>query len=349
MITIRDVAKRAGVSTATVSNVLNGTRKASPSTEMKVRRAIAELHYVPDYVSRSRKCGMLRSIGVITEDIYYPDAQPAMLMQGVSRFCDQNAYQLQLMNLNLSHGTQLTLEAVSDESPIIGQLNHVTKTLESSNIPGILYIGFHPRNITAILKEISVPVTALYAYSDSHHSVLADDHQGGKLATEYLISKGHTRIGLISGKTTSLTSYHRMAGYQQALMEHGIPFRPQYVTDGSYSFDEAYKCCEALMSLPEPPTAIFIMSDVMAYGAMKYAQHAGIRIPEDLSIIGFDNLEFSSFTAPPLTTVRLPFDDMAYRASEILSQLIDGTLPEGTDLLEKIPCTIEERATVKAL
>ncbi len=349
MVTIRDVAKKAGVSISTVSNVLNKRGYVAEETAQRVQQAIKELNYVPDYISRGAKCCMVKNIGVVVEDISWPYLHSAKIIHGVSQYCEEHSYQLQLVNLNLGSTPKLDFDMLDNDHIFQDKINHAVCSLLKSNMRGIIYVGMHPRNVEKWLQDIKIPVVTAYSYAEDYYSVLTDDFGGGRLATEYLIKCGHRKIGILSGPTNSHPAHQRFLAYQNALMRHNIPFNPSYMYLGNWAYQDGADCCRRLMELPDPPTAIFAMNDMMAYGILNTAHEMGIRIPEDLSVVGFDNLTLSPCSYPALTTVALPFQEIGQRAAEILIQQLEGTLPEGEMYQQLIPCELFLRKTVQVV
>ena len=346
MVTIRDVAKQAGVSISTVSNVLNNRGYVAEETAQRVREAIKELNYVPDYISRGAKCSMVKNIGVVVEDIIWPYLHSAKIIQGVSQYCEENSYQLQMVNMNIGNVPHADFNALDTDERFKSKHDHAVQSLLKSNMRGIIYVGMHPRNVEKWLKNINIPVVTAYSFAENYYSVLADDFQGGKLATEYLIKNGHTKIGILSGPTNSYPAHQRFLAYQEALMEHNIPFNPAYMYLGNWFYQDGVECCRKLMTLPDPPTAIFAMNDMMAYGILNTSHEMGIRIPEDLSVIGYDNLTMSPFSYPALTTVELPFQEMGRKAAELLIRILEGSLPESDNYSQLVKCKLYPRNTV---
>lgn len=331
MVTIRDVAKQAGVSISTVSNVINNRGYVADETAQRVKEAIKELNYVPDYISRGAKCSMVKHIGVVVEDIIWPYLHSAKIIQGVSQYCDEKSYQLQMVNMNIGNVPHEDFDALDLDDTFHTKHDRAIQSLLKSNIRGIIYVGMHPRNVEKWIKKINVPVVTAYSFADHHPSVLADDFHGGKLATEYLIKNGHSKIGILSGPTNSYPAHQRFLAYQEALMEHNIPFNPSYMYLGNWQYQDGVECCRKLMALPDPPTAIFAMNDMMAYGILNTAHELNIRIPEDLSVIGYDNLTLSYCSYPALTTVELPFQEMGRRAAGLLIRILE----EGSENIQE--------------
>ena len=350
MIRISDVAKEAGVSISTVSNVINRKGTTKKETEALVLETIDRLGYIPNRMAQGLKSNRTNVIGIIAEDI--SSFSSGDIIDGICAYAESHDYTITLCNLRVNR----KVAAVQDEdyqqlehSPgFLDSLQNLVRSLEVSRICGLIYIGTYPRDIPHCLADLKIPVVFTYSYRSEpiSYSVNYDDFQGAYLATENLIRHGHTRIGLISGSVNSNPTYKRMLGYQTALMDHQIPFVPEYICTGKWRYEDGYEQCERLLSLPVPPTAIFSMSDLMAYGAMNLCLDHGLRIPEDLSIHGFDNLEFSAYTRPSLATIKLPLHKIGSRSAEILCSLLNEAAPQPSDIL--IPCTLSEGKSVAA-
>ncbi len=346
MVTIRDVANKANVSIATVSNVINHNCKVSDQTAQKVWDAIHELNYIPDYISRGAKSIMSKSIGVLIEDIQHPYTQPSLFIHGISNCCEDYDYRMQLINMNIGNSDN---DLVHINQKVEKKVITSIQSLVKSNLRGVVYIAIHPRNMDFLIDKINLPVVMAYTFCEDIPSFISDDFHGGRIATEYLIQNGHTKIGVLSGPTYSYPAHKRFMAYQEVLMEHCLSFNPAYFYTGQWLYEDGIKACQYFCSLPDPPTAIFAMNDIMAYGVLNYAHEADIHIPEDLSVIGFDNLEMSTYTYPPLTTIQLPFYEIGYQSAQALIQILEHREPQPSSdsLIHHIPCKTIVRQTVK--
>lgn len=344
MTTLHDVASKAGVSVATVSNVLNARGKFSPKTKEKVERAIKELNYVPNPIARGLKTNSLHNIGIICEDIN--SIFSGQMIDGICDYTDEHNYGICLTNLGLSRKMdstqQFKYKDAENSEKFLLSVQRAVSNLLTMRTDGIIYIGIHPRDVSEILPAISVPVVYLYSYTSSADTCINyDDFQGAKIAVEHLIERGHTKIATISGAIDSVPAHKRLLGYQTSLMESNIPFLPEYFVTSNWHYEDGYRCCERLMSLPEPPTAIFVMSDLMAYGAMNYAHDHNLRIPEELAIIGFDDLESSQTSHPTLSSVHVPLFEMGKYAADSLIKLISDK--EKVNYTKLFPCVVYGR------
>lgn len=341
MATIKDVAERAGVSIATVSYVLNNRANVSPKTREKVLKAARELNYSPNRIAKSLKTKKTHTIGVITEDITVfntPD-----IIDGINKFTGKCGYHVILNNLRLYRRLGNNYSAIGK---YIDEINEVVRVLLSRQIEGIIYVGAHPRDVAGIISNLNIPIVYTYCYSSNagDYSVIYDDELAAFEATEYLIKMGHKKIGIITGLVHSVSCQKRLKGYQKALMKYNLIFDPRYIRVGDWEYDSGYVRGKELLSIDDRPTAIFVMNDLMAGGVIDAANDLGIKIPDDLSLVGFDNKECSFFYIPKLTTMAPPLIEMGEKSAEILINLINNKKIE-KNLIE-LKCSLIERNSV---
>ncbi len=338
--TINDVAALAGVSVATVSNVINRKGTTAPKTEARVRAAIKQLNYIPNTLAKDLKTSRTSTIGIVVEDI--GAFMTGQIIEGISAVCEAQDFALSLYNLRLEHLALLQKYVEYDKLVCLPEFRHSVElsvtSLLASRVSGLIYVGLHPRDVEGILPELPFPVVYAYCFTKSgdDYTVNYDDYQGAKLAVDYLAGLGHQRIALISGPINSIPTHRRMQAYTESLMEHDLVFDPAYVCTGSWGFGMGYEQCGRLLDLPAPPTAIFCMNDPMAFGAMKAAHERGVRVPEDLSLHGFDNDSASGFVIPALTTIDLPLAQMGRASAKILLDLMAGRQADNPRIL--LPC-----------
>lgn len=348
MVTIHDVAKYAGVSIGTVSNVLHKRNKVSLETKSRVENAIRELNYIPNTIAQSLKTNQNRVIGILAEDI--SAFSSGEIIDGLCEYFEENDYNVNLCNLRVNNRVAYEREFLyKDLEETRAFQNSVTKALNlftASRVSGLIYIGVHPRDVGHILPRHTIPTVYTYAYTQNNdYCVNYDDFQGARLAVEHLIGNGHSKIALICGSINSIPAHKRLMGYQNALMEHGLPFHPAYIRPGNWHYTDGYHQCVELLSLADPPTALFSMSDLMAYGAFNAALDRGLRIPDDISIHGFDNLEHSAYTRPALSTISLPLREMGRKSAEVMLDILHGNPPAEHEIL--IPCAPVNRDSVR--
>ncbi|MEJ2738089.1 MAG: LacI family DNA-binding transcriptional regulator, partial [Anaerolineae bacterium] len=272
-VTIRDVAKAAGVSVSTVSRVLNEKDDVAPETYEKVRRIIDHLGYTSSLAATSMRSRRTNVIGMLVVELGDPFSLE--LFKGVDRAIRGTEYDL----IVYSSG-----HIAIDTEPG-WERKHLSR-FNSSITDGTIVVT----PTTSDLPSTS-PLVAVDPHIDNTFpAVIAANREGAMAATEYLIGLGHRRIGFIGGRTDLLSAHQRRQGYQEALTQAGLPIDSVLIQPGDYTRSTALQRARALLALPVPPTAIFASNDQSALGVMDAAQEAGIGIPEDLSLIGFDNI-----------------------------------------------------------
>ncbi|HLY30555.1 MAG TPA: LacI family DNA-binding transcriptional regulator [Ktedonobacterales bacterium] len=346
-LTIRDIARLAGVSTATVSRVLNHKPDVDPETRQRVLRVMDEHRYVPSVTASSLAGGKSRLLGALTPSLTWP-LMPH-IMQGIAEVIEQTDYELVLYSI--SHRT--------DRSALIDRI------IEAHLIDGLIAVypdgmadaepGDNPeRAASSHLRELfqqGFPVVILDDQSLPNQTpwVGPDNRIGAYEAVRHLIRLGHQRIAHIQGPTQYQCSHDRFEGYRQALTEAGIPIDPAYVVKGDFTTPGSYAAATQLLELPERPTAIFAANDQMAYGALLVAKAQGLHIPSDLAVIGFDDIELSAHIQPALTTVRQPFELMGRAAAELLLSLVNTPHPFDGDWYSGVPQVARARMGQEAL
>jgi len=304
MATIRDVAQRAGVSVATVSHVINGTRKVAPETAARVRRAMEELDYHPNAVARSLRTRKTQAIGVVVSDITNPFF--ATLVRGAEDAAIEAGYSLIVCN--------------SDETPEKEDL--YVRLLWRRRMDGLLIAPVRDGASSAVqeLARRQMPFVFIdrKAKGVEADAVLSDNVGGAYLATQHLIERGHKRIGIVLGIPGATTTEERLAGYRRALEEAGVPLAEDLVVWGGYRVAGGRRATAKLLSLSDPPTAIFSTNNLMTVGVLKELFHRKVRIPKDVAVVGFDDLEWAEMANPPLTTVAQQPYEIGHRALALL-------------------------------
>lgn len=341
MATMKDVARLARVSTATVSHVINGTKNISEDTKKRVFDAIEQSSYVPNSVAKSLRVGSSLTIGVLVEDIR--GLPVADIVNGIGEALEKNGYNMLLYDLHL-------LERLYNQYEQIGayraNINRGISLLIQSHVDGIIYVGMHDRHLDGLIDPITRPIVFAYSHGSAQESyVTYANRESAVELVEYLISMGHSRIGVIAGHPHSYPTMMRLSGYQLALQKHGIPQRNEYVRYGDWEYESGARECAALIALKERPTAIFAMNDLMGIGCIHTLLEAGLRVPEDVSVVGFDNREASRYVQPPLTTMAMPTKEIGIFTANMLYRLIKngGDSAEGVVL----PCNMVTRESVR--
>jgi len=345
ILTIKDIALLAQVSTATVSNVLNGRHdQVGPETRDKVMKIVKDTHYKPNRVAKSLRTSRTHTIGVIVEDITVFNTPP--IVNGINLFAERHHYHIILNDLGLHSKIGHRFEEIARFKREIDAELDVMLSLQ---IDGIIYVGLHPRDVSGIVSRVSKPIVYADCYSrdTGQPSVVYDDRTATFEATRMLIRSGHREIAVISGPADSAATQSRLAGYKEALLEEGIEFQPARVQEGTWEYDSGVALCKQILSCTPRVTAVMAHNDLMAVGAMNAAQEEDLRVPGDLSVVGFDDRDFSQYTSPGLTTVRLPLRQMGYAAAEKLLTLPDKTEQAGAQI--ELPCELIVRSSAGIL
>ena len=315
--TIRDIARLAGVSKATVSRVLNQKPDVDPATRERILRLMEEQAFVPSITASRLAGGRSRVIGILIPSLTWP-AIPE-IMHGVSKVIEQTPYELLLYSI--THEQDRTER---DQRDVIDRI------LATKLAAGLLamFPGQSVQHLTT-LHEQGFPIVMIDDQAEPTNMpwVGAGNRRGSYAATRYLLQLGHRRIAHIQGPGKFLVSYERYQGYCEALDEAGITPDPALVMEGDFMPSGGQSCASKLLAVEERPTAIFAANDLMAYGVLTAVEQSGLRVPEDLSIVGFDDIPLSAHARPALTTVQQPFYEMGQRAIELLLSLLESPRP----------------------
>ena len=307
MATIKDVAKMAGVSTTTVSHVINKTRFVAKETEEAVMQAIKNLKYSPSAVARSLKVNTTKSIGMIvttSESPYF-----AEIIHAVEDHCYRQGYSLFLCN------TQNDPEKIK---------NHV-EMLTKKRVDGLLVMcsEYTQHSLDVLSGFSSVPMVVMDWGPNADTDIIEDNSfNGGYIATKHLIDCGHKAIGLIAGELDKTTARTRYEGFVKAMNEANLPIHENWIMEGFFEPEDGYECMNRILVQDNLPTAVFCCNDVMALGAISAITEKGLRVPDDISIIGYDNIHSSRFYAPPLTTIHQSKSRLGAQAVNLLFERI---------------------------
>lgn len=309
MATIREVAESAGVSYATVSHVINNTRFVTKETRERVLAAMTALNYRPNTLARSLRQGKTNTIGLVLPDSANPFF--AEISRSIEDEAFKRGYSVFLCNTELD--TQRELFYVD--------------VLINKQVDGIIFVaaGDQPDSLDYLLRE-NMPVVMIDRnLPNVEVDVVLTDHQlGGYLATKHLIELGHQRIACIAGPSSITPSAERITGYQKALEEAGLPGDENLIIRGDYHAQSGMEVTNAILNMTPRPTAIFALNDLMALGALRAASEAGYSVPKDIAVVGYDDLELSRFTSPPLTTISQPKKAISAQAVNLLVQRMSG-------------------------
>lgn len=309
MPTITDVARKAGVSTSTVSHVINETRYVSDEVKQRVRTAMKDLHYQPNVIARSLRTRETQTVGVVVSDITNP------FFTSIVRAIEDEV---------LKQGYNIIL-CDTDEKPEREQV--YLRLLMGRRVDGLIVA---PSSGNADLLQLAIesgyPTVLLdRSIPGLDADVVLSDNEGGAFdAVSYLIGIGHRRIGIIAGRLEVSTGADRMAGYVRAIKAHGIPVDESLIEVAQFKREIAYEKTREMLARSEPPTALFVCNNAMTAGAMAAIKAAGKKVPKDISVVGFDDSEWAALMDPPLTVVAQPIVELGTRAAQLLMRRISG-------------------------
>lgn len=316
MVTIKDVAKRAGVSVSTVSYVINNKKKVKPQTKEKIFKVIDELKYSPNLTARSLKTKKTNSIGVIVPDLsnmFFTE-----IIKGIEDVASKENYVIILCS---------TYENVEKEEKDL-------KTLLNKNIDGLIFIGTGKTYIPQINKKVPI-VLVDRKLGESNLSVMVNNKIGGFLATDHLLNKRDSEVFLFTGPLTINTYFERMNGYLEALRKHGYDYNEKLIINCDVSYAGGMEASKKLISNITTIKSIFAANDLIALGIIKAVLQSGLKIPDNVMIVGFDDIPTSSIVNPSLTTIRQPTYLMGTKAAElILNQLSNKPIENKHIILE---------------
>ena len=310
-VTIREVARRAGVGLGTVSRVINDSPMVSDATRRVVKEAIEELNFIPNPTARRLSLGKTLTIGVVVPFFTRPSVIERL--RGIENTLAESEYDLNLYNVETVERRDTCFREVP----------------RRERVDGVLFISLSPRDEDIpYLARADVPIVLVDANHPSLASlnrVIVDDLAGGREATQHLINLGHTHIAYISDPLVNpfnfTSSRDRYEGYLQALRKAGLPILSHFHKQGTHGAYEACLLAKELLTLPEPPTAIFAASDTQAFGVLEAAKELGVAVPQQLSVIGFDDIEIASYL--DLTTMRQLLFESGQRGIELLLQTLE--------------------------
>ncbi len=311
-VSIKDIARAAGVSHSTVSRALGDSPLVNPATKSRIQQLAGEMGYSPDAGARGLVVGRTMTVGVVVTAISDPFV--AEVVQGVESTASTQGYTVILATSSAQPEREVA----------------AVEMLRSKRVDGVIVtasrVGALYRDL---LTRIGVPVVLLNNHSESGgpytYSVRVDDRQGGYLATQHLIEQGHRRIAYISaGEVGHSSSRERQAGYSQALAEAELTSDPTLNLAGNGRSDGGERIIPLLRALPALPTAVFCYNDMTAIGLMRAARAAGLSIPHDLAVVGFDDIPIASYVSPSLTTIAQPKFELGERAMQMVFALMEA-------------------------
>lgn len=333
-VTIKDVATEAGVSVTSVSIVLNGKGMSVPlSTRERIFAAAEKLHYTPNYTARSLVMGKTNMVGIIVPSI-------------TNSFFAELVRLLQ--NQFAKYGYDIVLS--NNEDSAENDLKYI-RLLSGRNIDGLIFTPSSEslyedktEKLRKTIDKLSIPCLFLDRYFGDYPHISVDNTSSSYALADYLVRRGHKKIGVVTGPMRLNSSANRLKGLQKRLLEEGIELPDSYVYEGNYDIETGEKA--AARFLQTDVTAIFAFSDMQAYGVYKKLKELGKKVPEDISVVGFDDNVYSALLDKPLTTMRQPLEEIATATVKTMLEMMRGKGYEKTD---KIPATLIERESVKQL
>ena len=315
-ITIRDVAAHAGVSHQTVSRVINGSQAVRPSTQARVEQAIAELGYHPDALAQSMARGRSGYLACLSPNL--TDYTFASIIHGAETEARE-------------HGYFLMSASAPDAETFAGLIAELT---ESGRAEGIIVINPYADDRHQFLPtDFPTVFAGARPRQEAADSVALDDVAVARLVTEHLLEMGHRRIGMVTGPPSEDCSQDRKAGYQDALCTVELDIEPSLIVEGDWLAASGYEAFQHFFNLSDPPTAVFAQNDQMAVGVLRAARDAGLLVPDELSVIGIDDIPLAAYFAPPLTTVRQDFSAIGRQAARLLIRAVQEPQTEHEHLL----------------
>lgn len=333
MATVADVAREAGVSVSTAARVLSGTGYAAEDTRRVVLEAARDLGYVPNQIARSLRTRQTRMVGLLIGDV--ENSFYSVIAKNVESVAKDSGYHVVLCN--------------GDDEPAVER--EYLKLLEGMHVDALIVTptSKNRRHLVRLMEagivivQVDRRVEGLEA-----DAILVDNEAGAASAVGHLVDAGHTRIGILAGEPDVTTAIQRLAGYKRALQERGIAIRPSLIKPGSFHRDHAIEDATDLIRARPTPTAILAANNILAEGAMIALEQQGLRVPRDMSLVAFDDVQWMSMVDPPLTTVRQPVADMARSAAELaLRRLREGR--DGPPSVVVFRTELIERASVSQL
>ncbi len=311
MPTLREIADRAGVSVGTVSNVINGTAAVSAERRERVLAAIRELDYQPNHVARSLKLKKTRMLGMVISDITNPFFP--QLVRGAEDAALKNSYLLITFNTDDNVEREKRVLSVLRQRRVDGVLLVVAPNAgDDGHIRGILDSGMPIVCLDRLPAGIEVD------------SVSVDNVAGARDCVRHLISMGHRRIAILTGPKAVQTAAERLQGYQEALIQAGIPADPGLVLEGDFRSESGYRLGRALLAGSDRPTAVFVCNNMMALGLLRALAELGLNCPRDVAIASFDDFPLAEAFQPRMTAVAQPAYSIGYRGAELLIARIEG-------------------------
>jgi LacI family transcriptional regulator len=321
--TIKDVAKAAGVSVATVSRVVNDSGPVRAETRRRITEIAAKLHYTPNSAARSLSTRKTHALGVLLPDLYGEFFSE--VIRGIDQAAQRRGYHILVSS---SHSDRAQVEsALRAMQGRVDGLLLMSPDLDATALGANLHGG-----LPVVLLNCQVEGT-------EHSSLTIDNYGGAYAMVRHLLDHGHTRVAMIKGADSNHDAIERLRGYRAALADAGLPRSARCELDGDFTEITGYKAAGRLAAMKTRPTAVFCANDQMAIGAMSALREAGLGVPSDIAVAGFDDVPMARYASPPLTTVHVGISELGAKATEALLGDIRGT-PESREVHEVVPTTL---------
>lgn len=332
-----------------MSYVINGTKPVTPEKRQRVLNVIAKTNYQPNRVAKSLRTKKTNIIGVLAEDIL--DFPTVDIINGISSYTEQTEYQLLLYDLRMLDSLFNQYDQVIHQKDKINQA--LSYLIFGAKVDAVVYLGMFDRDISGIISNMNKPIVVAYATSSDEFtcSVTYENEKISQELTQHLIDYGHKRIAVITGLAHTAPAQKRLSGIHKAFREAGIVLDDKLVKNGNWERESGYNCMKELLEQEREylPTAVVAMNDLMAIGAMDAIRDANLCVPEDISVVGFDNREASEFVYPKLTTAAIDLKAIGYTAAEVAVQKLSGSGHYAEKSSIVVPSRLVCRDTVKRL
>ena len=316
---LTDIAQRANVSLSTVSRVINNSKYVSPEIKKKIEAIIKETGYSPNHIARSLVTKKTRLFGVIIPDVSHRFY--SILLSGIDEVTSRFDYNV----------------IICDISDNVTKEYNYLNMLKAMNADGIIVM--HEKFTSAIeefFKTSRIPyvLSSVKARNLDAYSITIDDFSASYEAVSYLAELGHKKIALICGDIGDITTgQNRYQGYRKSLIDHGLEYYDKMFKVANFEISDGYRAMEEILDSGMQPTAVFIVSDEMAMGAINCIKDKGLSVPGDISVIGFDDIDLASYIRPKLTTVHQPIKEIGMKSAEVLINILSGKIPESKEMI----------------
>jgi len=312
MVTIKDIAKAAGVSPSTVSRVVSNHPRISKATTVKVKRIMEEMGYHPNVMAKSLVSKTTKTLAIMlprpAEELFQ-DFFFGELLRGILTQSTRAGYDMLLTTATSPHDEKET----------------VSRLVFGRRVDGVILLSSRVNDpLITLLDEQHFP-TVLIGRTEGHANVLSvdtDNEQAAYDATQHLIIQGHERIGFVSGPPNLTVALDRMAGYRRAMQEAGLPIRSEWIVEGEFLQHSGYRAMSFMMSLPERPSGLVVIDDAVGFGVLRGLTELGYSVPDDICMVSFNNIALSELATPPISSIDIGTYQLGYTASQMLIRLI---------------------------